>query len=111
MARPQALQKLKHDKLLTKKNFPTFVETHNYLVERCENLKGDDDIGGRKGLINVDNTDPEHPIIRCNYDNLEDMVESQAMPDANLEADVWIGYGVPSQSSIEMRAVTSEDSS
>lgn len=111
MARPQALQKLKHDKLLTKQNFPTFVETHNYLVERCENLKGDDDIGGRKGLINVDNTDPEHPIIRCNYDNLEDMVGSQAVPDANLDANVWVGYGVPSQSSIEMRAVTSEDSS
>lgn len=111
MAKPQALQKLKHDKLLTKQNFPTFVETHNYIVERCENLKGDDDIGGRKGLINVDNIDPEHPIIRCNYDNLKDMIESQAMPDANLEADVWIGYGVPSQSSIEMRAVTSEDSS
>ena len=64
MARPQILQRLTHGKLLTKENFPNFVDTWNYLVERCENLKGDLDVNENFGFIELDDTDPEHPIIR-----------------------------------------------
>ena len=63
--RPQTLQKLKHGDAITGANFPTFVETYNYTVERCDNLKGDKDVNPQSGIIRVDNTDPEHPVIRC----------------------------------------------
>ena len=64
MARPQFLQRLQHGKLLTESNFPQFVETYNYSVNRCENIKGDADNNFGEGKISVDNTDPEHPVIR-----------------------------------------------
>lgn len=64
MARPQILQKLNHDKILSQKNFPDFVETFNYAVNRIENLKGDRDLDPQDGNILVDNSNPEHPVIR-----------------------------------------------
>ena len=64
MARPAILQKLQHDKVLTKANFPDFVETFNYSVNRIENIKGDKEIDFVNGHITVDDTDPEHPVIR-----------------------------------------------
>lgn len=51
MAKPQILTQLKHDKLITKANFPTFVETFNYVVNRLENIKGDYDINPKNGAI------------------------------------------------------------
>lgn len=68
MARPQTLQRLTHGKILTQANFPNFVETWNYIVERCENLKGDMDVNENFGFIELDDTDPEHPIIRFTGD-------------------------------------------
>ena len=65
MAKPQVLQKLEHGKLLTKSNFPQFVDTWNYVVNRCQNLKGDGDLYNG-GLINIDNTNPEYPVVRLN---------------------------------------------
>lgn len=64
MARPELIQQLTHDKILTKGNFPKFVETFNYTVNRLENLKGDYDTDPANGHITLDNTDPEHPVIR-----------------------------------------------
>lgn len=64
MARPQILQRLKHGKLLCRKVFASFVETWNYIVNRIENLKGDADANPQTGHIKIDNTDPEHPIMR-----------------------------------------------
>lgn len=64
MARPQILQELRHGKLLTKENFPQFVDTFNYAVKRLENLKGDADVRPNGGWVTVDNSDPEHPVIR-----------------------------------------------
>ena len=108
MAKPQILQQLTHDKLLAKPNFPQFVETFNYTVNRCENLKGDDDFVGRRGLINVDNTDPEHPVIRCNYDNLPEMV-GDVLPDAELDPEAYLSAGVEGLSSIQYRTLASAD--
>ena len=63
--KPKTLSELKHGNLLTKGNYPTFVETFNYAVRRLENLVGDRDVNPQTGTIRVDNTDPEHPVIRC----------------------------------------------
>ena len=103
MAKPQLLQKLTHDKLLTKTNFPQFVETYNYTVNRCENIKGDGDDYGQ-GLIQVDNTDPEHPIIRVNYDNLKSEYMQQTTPDADISDEKYQKfYEVSGLSSIQTR--------
>lgn len=103
MAKPQLLQKLTHDKLLTKTNFPQFVETYNYTVNRCENIKGDGDEYGQ-GLIQVDNTDPEHPIIRVNYDNLKSDYLEQTTPDSDISDEVYEKfYEVQGLSSIQTR--------
>lgn len=66
MARPQVIQQLRHDKFLCKAVFPAFVDSWNYVANRVENLKGDSDINPQygQGHITVDNSDPEHPIIR-----------------------------------------------
>lgn len=66
MARPQILQELKHDKFLTKSNFPFFVDSWNYVSNRIENIRGDADLTAQYGggHITVDNSDPEHPVIR-----------------------------------------------
>jgi len=43
MAKPSYLQLLEKGKLLTAGNFPEFVNTWNYSVNRLENIKGDRD--------------------------------------------------------------------
>ena len=64
MAKPSYLQTLDKGKLLTGKNFPEFANTWNYAVNRLSNLKGDRDANPQSGKITVDESDPEHPIIR-----------------------------------------------
>lgn len=64
MAKPAMLQNLEKGKLLTGQAFPGFVETWNYTINRLENLKGDRDTNPRDGHILVDNSDPEHPVVR-----------------------------------------------
>lgn len=64
MARPQTLQMLTTGKALCGKNFPAFAETYNYIANRVENLRGDHDLNQQNGYISVDDTDPEHPVIR-----------------------------------------------
>lgn len=64
MAKPGILQRLTKGWLLSGKNFPGFADTFNYAVDRIENLKGDFDTNPKDGYVTVDNTDPEHPVIR-----------------------------------------------
>ena len=64
MAKPAILQDLLHGKILSKKVFPDFVETWNYIIHRCQNLRGDGDINPTTGYIKVDNTNPDFPVIR-----------------------------------------------
>lgn len=64
MARPQFLQELTKGKILCGKTAPDFVETFNYTARRCDNLCGDADLNPESGKITVDNTNPEHPVIR-----------------------------------------------
>lgn len=78
MAKPPILQQLQKGKLLCDKTAPDFVATFNYSVNRLDNLKGDKDINPQNGVISVDNTDPEHPVIRCDVtkkDTKEDFLQ------------------------------------
>lgn len=60
---PQLLTK---GRALCGKAFPNFVRTFNWLVDFCQNLKGDAQGGADGGgKITVDTADPAHPVIRC----------------------------------------------
>ena len=65
-----ALQYLRHGKALCGKVFKRFVETFNYHNDFIANLKGDGDLSTSDGCINLDRTDPTHPVIRLNRNNL-----------------------------------------
>ena len=64
MAKPPRLEKLKHGRLLSGKVFCFFVETWNWLVGAFDNMRGDADINPNEGMITVDRTDPDNPVIR-----------------------------------------------
>lgn len=64
MAKPAYIQTLEKGKLLTGDNFPAFTETWNYVANRIENMKGDRDANPETGHITIDNSDPDHPIVR-----------------------------------------------
>ena len=70
MARPQALQLLKHGKALCGSVFRLFVETWNYIVQRADGIVGDRDVNPDEGCIYVDNSAPERPVIRLDRSKL-----------------------------------------
>lgn len=65
MAQPQTIQKLKRGKALCGKTFGGFVDTFNWLVDFCLNLKGDRDADKVNGTVTVDRADTSAPVIRC----------------------------------------------
>ena len=60
-----APQKLRHGKFITAGNFPRFVETFNWLVDFCTNLRGDADAPNDFGAIKLDRSVDDHPVIRA----------------------------------------------
>lgn len=86
MSKPSLLQKLKHGLWLSQKNFPFFVDTWNYLVERSRGLRGDKDVNPKDGYIIVDNTDEEAPIIRFSPPDefWKDNVSSNVSVDSDI---------------------------
>ncbi|MBR4614887.1 MAG: hypothetical protein IKO55_04720, partial [Kiritimatiellae bacterium] len=64
MAKPVAVQKLKHGKALCGATFGQFVETFNWLVDFCLNLKGDKEFNAANGTVTVDRSDDSAPVIR-----------------------------------------------
>lgn len=70
--------------MLTKKNFPTFVDTFNYMLGRIDNIKGDKDINPQSGVISVDNTDPDHPVIRCDVNKIPNVNGEKLVGDSDL---------------------------
>ena len=62
MAKPQTVQYLKHGKALCGKTFVGFVDTWNWLVDFCLNLRGDGDANGL-GVVTVDRSNPDCPVI------------------------------------------------
>ena len=65
-----ALQYLRHGKALCGKVFKRFVETFNYHNDFIANLIGDGDLPTSDGCIKIDRTDPTHPVIRLDRNNL-----------------------------------------
>lgn len=57
-------QYLEGGKILTGGNFPKFVETWNWLVDFCRNLRGDGDVAPFDGQVSVDKASIKHPVIR-----------------------------------------------
>lgn len=43
---------------------PFFVDTFNAIVDFVRNLKGDKDVNSSTGSVEVDRTNPAHPVIR-----------------------------------------------
>lgn len=77
---------MKHGKLLCRKVFASFVETWNYIVNRIENLKGDADTNPQNGHIKIDNTDPEHPIMRLvNIQDFGNGEGTEVVGDSDLD--------------------------
>jgi len=80
MAMPRPVQRLKHGVILCKKNFVTFVETFNFLIDFAQNLRGDGD-GHADGLITVDKSNPDNPVIRSKRGlSFFDRLESKLYP-------------------------------
>ena len=75
-----ALQYLRHGKALCGKVFKRFVETFNFHNDFIANLKGDGDLPGSDGCMNVDTTDPKHPVIRLNKNKLPKHGDRDAIP-------------------------------
>jgi len=80
MAMPNPFQKLKHGVLLCKKNFNTFVETFNFLVDFAQNVRGDGD-ANNNGIIVFDRAVPDRPVIRAkvNYDYLFNIFKDRGL--------------------------------
>ena len=68
--KPQTLAELRHGKFICRAVYPTFVATWNWIVRFTSTIKGDFDVNPKNGVITVDRTDPDHPIIRLRQDRL-----------------------------------------
>ena len=64
MAKPIAVQKLKHGKALCGKTFGGFVDTFNWLVDFCLSIQGDKDVNNANGRILFDRSNESAPVIR-----------------------------------------------
>lgn len=65
MAKPAAIQKLKHGKALCGATFGRFVDSWNWMVDFCTSLQGDKDANNANGTITVDRANPSAPVIRA----------------------------------------------
>lgn len=68
--KPQTLAELKHGKFICRAVYPTFVATWNWIVRFTSTIKGDFDVNPKTGVVTVDRTDPDHPVIRLRQDKL-----------------------------------------
>lgn len=64
------IQLLEKGLALCGKNFKGFVDAWNHVVNRSANIRGDGDTDPANGLITVDNTDADHPVIRLDRSRL-----------------------------------------
>ena len=64
------VQLLERGLALCGENFAGFVDAWNHVVRRSANVCGDGDANPSEGLITVDNTDVDHPVIRLDTSRL-----------------------------------------
>lgn len=67
--KPQKLQSLKHNRILSRGAFPGFVETWNWICRVICSWVGDRENGG-DGFIYVDRANEDIPVIRLDYTKL-----------------------------------------
>lgn len=85
--KPQTLAELKHGKFICRAVYPTFVATWNWIVRFTSTIKGDFDVNPKTGVVTVDRTDPDHPVIRLRQDKLlkgdrpPDNISTEFIPD------------------------------
>lgn len=75
-------QHLQHGKALCGAVFAGFVETFNALVDFMWNVKGDADFDNGEGHINIDRSNPLHPVIRFTQRNSgnDDQNSTEGLP-------------------------------
>lgn len=77
MARPPAIQKLRHGRVLSGGVFRWFVETWNWMTAVVDNFRGDADRGLGVGYISVDRGDPDAPVLRLvNFNKLAETLNA-----------------------------------
>lgn len=83
------IQELKHGLALCGRNFRAFVEAWNHVANRSANLRGDGDTDPENGLVTVDNTDVDHPVIRIDRSKLKAGGPSSSASAADLAASAF----------------------
>lgn len=81
--KPQKLQSLKHDRILSRGAFPGFVDTWNWICGVICSWVGDAELGG-DGFIRVDRTNEDVPVIRLDLAKLNRRINPKNLPDYSL---------------------------
>lgn len=81
--KPQKLQSLKHNRILSRGAFPGFVDTWNWICGVICSWVGDAELGG-DGFIRVDRTNEDVPVIRLDVAKLKRRISPKSLPDNSL---------------------------
>lgn len=81
--KPQKLQSLKHNRILSRAAFPGFVDTWNWICGVICSWVGDAELGG-DGFIRVDRTNEDVPVIRLDLAKLNRRIKPKNLPDYSL---------------------------
>lgn len=81
--KPQKLQSLRHDRILSRGAFPGFVDTWNWICGVICSWVGDAELGG-DGFIRVDRTNEDVPVIRLDLAKLNRRIKPKNLPDYSL---------------------------
>ena len=81
--KPQKLQALKHNRILSRGAFPGFVDTWNWICGVICSWVGDAELGG-DGFIRVDRTNEDVPVIRLDIAKLNRRISPKNLPDYSL---------------------------
>lgn len=65
------IQLLEKGLALCGRNFQGFVDAWNHVVNRSAHIRGDGDTDPENGLITVDNSNVDHPVIRLDRSKLK----------------------------------------
>lgn len=81
--KPQKLQSLRHNRILSRGAFPGFVDTWNWICGVICSWVGDRENGG-DGFIFVDRTNEDIPVIRLDLNKLNRRINPKNLPDYSL---------------------------
>lgn len=81
--KPQKLQHLRHDRILSRGAFPGFVDTWNWICGVICSWVGDRENGG-DGFIFVDRANEDVPVIRLDLPKLNRRIKPKNLPDYSI---------------------------